>query len=414
MSRPQHIAISSLSVAAIVAIVVLVILGASGGAAAEAPCGPRTDGVYLATARTVATRIRDEELAGATVLRALRTISSDRALASAVAAGDLPAVHRELLAILFNHQHIVRLRVLRAGRVLDDVGGPLVLSPVSGRLRSHGRDVGTFAFSVQDDMGYRLLAARLVGARTVMRYGSETVMANIGVGSAALRDGGVVRVAGTAYLIGSLDIGRFPTGTLRVALLVPRPRAALSHVSCAQVRTDVLGGVARRVYDESLTGPAITSALGGVRHDRTLAAALARGDRATARHEVEKLFNKVHLVRLQVSSSGGVVADLGTRQPLVAPVTMAIVDGSGARVGAAAMAVQSVGGFVGVSSYLTQARVLARDEGHQLGGRIAGPATLPASGAVAYAGARYYVSSFSGTLFGGGAMTVYTLARDQG
>jgi hypothetical protein len=152
-----------------------------------------------------------------------------------------------------------------------------------------------------------------------------------------------------------------------------------------------------------------------VRHDGTLAAALARGDRASARHEVEKLFRKVHLVRLRVSSSGGVVvADLGTRQPLVAPVTMAIVDGSGARVGVAAMAVQSVGGFVGVSSYLTQARVLARVGGQQLAGRIAGPATLPASGAVAYAGAHYHVSSFSATLFGGGAMSVYTLARDQG
>jgi len=58
----------------------------------------------------------------------------------------------------------VRLRVLAGGQLLSDVGGPFVLAPVSAPLapaRAHDR---RFVLSIQDDLGYRLLAQRLAGS----------------------------------------------------------------------------------------------------------------------------------------------------------------------------------------------------------------------------------------------------------
>ena len=62
------------------------------------------------------------------------------------------------------HWHIVRLRVERGGHVLADVGGPHVTAPVSGMLRAHGRTLGRYVMSVQDDLGYVKLVTRFIGA----------------------------------------------------------------------------------------------------------------------------------------------------------------------------------------------------------------------------------------------------------
>ena len=163
MTERSRIITSLFAVAAIVATGVLLVAGATGGGAGARPeraCGAATDATYLSTAYAVAVRIRDGERSGAAVRRDVRTIEADRVLANAVAAGDAATVHSEVLALVFNHQHIVRLRVLRNGQVLDDVGGPRVLAPVTGSLRVGGRTVGTFVMSIQDDLGYQKLADR--------------------------------------------------------------------------------------------------------------------------------------------------------------------------------------------------------------------------------------------------------------
>ena len=57
-------------------------------------------------------------------MRAVATVQSDAVLANAVAADDVAATTAEVRALVYNHEHIVRLRVLRDGVVLDDFGGP--------------------------------------------------------------------------------------------------------------------------------------------------------------------------------------------------------------------------------------------------------------------------------------------------
>ena len=124
MPPPSRIVTILAAGAAVAAIAVLLALGVPRGAAAEKPCGAEADRVWVDANFRVARRIRDEELVGLTVSRAMHTISGDKALARAVAAGDLAGIHQQIGVLLYNHEHVVRIRVLSAaGAVLVDVGG---------------------------------------------------------------------------------------------------------------------------------------------------------------------------------------------------------------------------------------------------------------------------------------------------
>jgi hypothetical protein len=416
MTERSRIVTSAFALAAIAAIGALLVLGAGGSGAGadvrpERPCGAATDATYLSTAFAVAVRIRDGERSGSAVRRDVRTIEADRVLANAVAAGDIATVHSEVLALVFNHTHIVRLRVLRNGQVLDDVGGPRVLAPVTGSLRAGGRTVGTFVMSIQDDLGYQKLVDRLIGARVVMRYHGQTVMSDIAVGSQPLAPGGTVAVGGVRYLVASLEIGRFPSGTLRVSILLPRPRVALRRSSCAQVRADLLADIAERAYDEAETGDAFVGPpLNALAHTTTLSAALAAGDDAGAAQIVKSMVAAGDFARLRVVAGGRVIADAGVSIPLLAPLTRPLLDAAGQRVGQAIFAVQSAHGYANLTHALGRVPVLVRAGSQQLAGTFAGPATLPSSGPLTYLGVSYEVASFVGTRFPRGAVRIYVLS----
>lgn len=415
MRTPSRIIVSLFSGTAAAAIIALLVLGAVGGRAAEAPCGTDTGATHLATSLEVAQRIAAEERAGPTVSRAKHTIESDTTLAKAITRDDVAAVHQQIGVLLYNHEHIVRIRLLSAsGRVIADVGGKLVLSPISGDFRIGGRIVGSFMFSVQDDMGYRLLAKRLVGADTVMRYQGRTVMSDINVGSQPLVDGSTVAVGGASYLVTSIVLGHFPIGQLDVSLLIRTPRASLATQSCLQVRAEVLGDVARRVYLENETGPAIQIARSAVTGSVVLPRALARRDVAAVRASARRLLRAAHILRIQIISKGRSIVDVrSTSEPLVQPVSIPIRDRSHTLVGHALVAVQSVDGFVGISSYLTGAPIVTSTGTTQLtDGDLSGLPSLPVSGQITAAGASYHVASFTGMLYPSGALAVHLLSPD--
>jgi len=246
MPDPARTATSLLAGAAIAVIAALLVIGAPAGSAA-ANCGAASDRTYLSIAAGLARRINVGESTGGEVGRVRQSISSNQALAAAVAADDVGAVDVAVRALVFNHEHIVRLRVLRGAVVIDDLGGPFVLAPVRGTLRLGGRVVGSFVMSIQDDAGYRKLAERLVGAGVVIRYGGRTLMSDIALGDTQLPAHGPVAIAGRHYLVASFTAGRFPSGTLHISLLFPSPPAALARSTCAQIRADVLADpMARR------------------------------------------------------------------------------------------------------------------------------------------------------------------------
>jgi hypothetical protein len=377
------------------------------------PCGSATDGIFRSTAFAVASRISEGERSSGGVTRALAYVEADTALANAVADDDLATVDSEVRTIVIqNHDHIVRLRVLRDGRLLDDVGGSLVLSPVTGSLRVGDRVVGTFVLSVQDDLGYRGLVERLADAHIVIRYQDQTIMTDIAaLPAAALPARGSVSIAGVRYLVESFREARFPVGELDISLLWPAP--ATASESCPQVAAAYLAGVAKRTYREAqvaswYVGDAETE----LADTPALPAALAAGDEAQVTQIATTLFRDGGFARLRIDAGTHVVADVGTMVPLIAPLSRPLVDGAGQTVGEAIFSVETAHGYLDVARSLTGAEALIRASAtDQIAGTVSGPAKLPTSGAVRYLGASYQVASFAASTFPAQSVRVYMLLR---
>jgi hypothetical protein len=216
--------------------------------AAGPACGAPGAEVLARSAGVVATRIYTGELSGSETKADQRQVESFAPLLNAVAAGNRSAVAEAVTSLVFSHTHVVRLRVTKAGSVLADVGGPDILAPVAGTLRLHGRSIGRYVLSVQDDLGYVKLATRFIGVPLVMRAGSRAVPVEglLNPGPASIPQHGPVVYRHTAYEAFSFNASAFPSGPLRISLLVP-VSASLPSMTCAAIRSAELGHVAQRI-----------------------------------------------------------------------------------------------------------------------------------------------------------------------
>jgi hypothetical protein len=205
----------------------------------------------------VATRIYANELSSSEVFRDKRQVETFSPLLSAVASGNRTAVREAVESLVFSHTHLVRLRVTRGGEVLADVGGPEILAPLSGSLRSGGATVGHYVLSVQDDLGYVKLVTRFTGVSLVLRAGSRILPVEGAVtpGPASIPAHGPVSYRNRTYEAFSFDAKAFPSGPLRISLLVPVP-GALSQSTCSQIKVAELGDVARRITRRFVLSPA--------------------------------------------------------------------------------------------------------------------------------------------------------------
>ncbi|HEV3319916.1 MAG TPA: hypothetical protein VG053_09365 [Solirubrobacteraceae bacterium] len=148
-------------------------------------------------------------------------VQHNQPLLQAVAAHD-PAATRLAIEGLLN-EHIVRLRVSAGGRLLSDVGGPYVLGPVHAPLRLNGRRIGSVVLSIQDDEGYKRLAQRLAGLDVLMYMGSRLVKNSLGPAPGTVPAGGSYRYRGRTFRVYTLHVEAFPSGPLRIAVLIPIP-----------------------------------------------------------------------------------------------------------------------------------------------------------------------------------------------
>ena len=217
-------------------------------AAAGPPCGAAGAEALARTAGLVATRIYAGEVSGSETRSDQRQVEGFSPLLKAVAGGNRAAIREAVTSLVYSHTHVVRLRVTHGSSVLADVGGPYILAPVAGTLRLHGRSIGHYVLSVQDDVGYVKLSTRFIGAPVVMRAGSHPVPVEglLTPGPKSIPAHGPVTYRQTRYEAFSFNARAFPSGPLRISLLLPVP-ASLPARSCEQIRTTELGRIAQRI-----------------------------------------------------------------------------------------------------------------------------------------------------------------------
>ena len=245
--------------------------------AAAPTCGAQTAATLASVDTTVAQGIYTAELHSREVGGDAAHVTHSQALLSALASDDAAAVREAVHSIVYTpHWHIVRLRVVRAGHVIADVGGPDVIAPVTGTLRSHGRTLGTYVMSVQDDLGYVKLVSRFIGVPVNLYRNGSLLMGTLPPAPSKLSSGASVHVQGVSYLVQLLNAQAFPSGPLRVALFIPAPSRTTSDASCAAVRVAAWGSVAMHIAARLQPLPAHYQSLVEVLHDTTGAPAFVR------------------------------------------------------------------------------------------------------------------------------------------
>ncbi|HEU0250437.1 MAG TPA: hypothetical protein VFR48_06925 [Solirubrobacteraceae bacterium] len=220
----------------------------------EGACGPATASTIGAVDAAVARKIYLGELTGHEVGEDVAHVAGSAELVNAVASDSPSAGYAVVHQIVYTpHWHIVRLRVLRNGKVLADVGGPYIIAPISGALRQNGVKVGSFVMSVQDDVGYVKLVTRFTGVPIDLyggpppRPASKFLMGTLQPAPRLPSDGATVKAHGVSYFARVAQVNAMPNGKLHVALLVPAPAKALAARSCATVRNSAWGGIVKHV-----------------------------------------------------------------------------------------------------------------------------------------------------------------------
>ena len=220
-------------------------VGPAGRSGAEA-CGSASAAAISAVDVAAARHIYAGELHGGEMRADIGHVTGSQALLSAMAGSNPAAVQAAVHGLVYApHWHIVRLRVLKAGKVLADVGGPYIIAPVTGTLRWHGRTVGSYVMSVQDDVGFVKLVSRFIGASIDIYRNGSPLMGTLEPAPPAVSTGARMTVAGIAYRAAVMQAGAFPSGSLQIALYTKESAAASG--SCTTVRSAAWGSVAAHI-----------------------------------------------------------------------------------------------------------------------------------------------------------------------
>jgi len=173
-----------------------------------------------ATYGLVAERVYYAEHEGSKAELLLHYAEHSRPFREAVLAGNATATRAAIIGFFRSHLHIVRVRVIRGGKLLLDVGGPHVLAPIPGVIRNaRGQVAAHFLMAIQDDLGFQILSRAFTGAQVVMREGTRQVMGSLSPGPATIPNRGRVVYRGASYQTYSFMAEAFPSGPLRISLL---------------------------------------------------------------------------------------------------------------------------------------------------------------------------------------------------
>ncbi len=188
-------------------------------------CAPTAAQTATDAIGATAIRIYKQEQSGPATRAVVRDFERSRSFQQAVVSDNPIATRDAIVAFFETTLHVVRVRATLGEKLVADVGGPHVLAPIRGDVRNaHGRVVGHFLLSVQDDLGYVILTHRFAGAQ-VFLYEDPShptqVAGNVSPGPVSVPKRGTVVFDGARYSAYSFRAEAFPKGPLRVSLLIP-------------------------------------------------------------------------------------------------------------------------------------------------------------------------------------------------
>jgi hypothetical protein len=378
--------------------------GVAAVAGAPAATAGECASTVAGTLAQVGERIYHEAATGGDVAEAVNRVRSSTALQSAVRGNDPRAAATALRSLMLNQ--IVRIEVLRSGRVFAAAGSQSAIAPVSGSIP--GTKAG-FVLSVQADRSYLQVAQQITGAQILLLDGTRRLDTTItGPPPSTVPIRGSLSSGGRSFQVFSLTGTVYPSSPLRVAVLVPS-----ADISCpgstAQARVETLGHVGERIYDEELHSRAVSTTIRHIEESASFRRAVANADPAATRAAIEGFFAQhIHVVRVRVMIGERLLVDVG------GPFALAPLHGTlrsnGRVVGQFTTAIQDDAGYLKLAHLFTGAQVLMRTGARQVMGTLTpGPANVPMRGQVSYSGRSYQAYSFTGQAFPSGPLQLSLL-----
>ncbi len=357
--------------------------------------------------------VRGERVASAEVL-----IEQSRKLRAAVEGDDRSAALQAARALLATG-HLTDLRVTRDGRPFINVGGP-ALTPLRGTLKgAGGAAIASYVTSVWSDEGFLAEAGGISQGVVVLRTSrGASVGGSPSLGAGSLPTQGRLKLEGVAYSYTSFAVEAYPSGALRVYLLIPTSATvALCGHTTQDTTVNTLRVIAKLIY-KGESGRSARRQVQRVQHDRALLEAVADRDPAATEHAIRALLNE-HIVRLRVSAGAQLLSDVGGPYVL-APVSAPLRLG-GHTIGSFVLSIQDDEGYLRLTKRLAALDVLMymnRGTGAappQLVkdslGPLPGPAlaSVPASGSFDYKGHTFRVFTVHAEAFPSGPLTIRVL-----
>jgi hypothetical protein len=375
---------------------------ASATASPSATCST----TVASTLGTVAARIYHEAATGGDVAQAVHRVQSSTALAGAIDSGNVGAAGAALQGLLAGQ--IVRIAVLRGGHVFARAGSGSAIAPVHGQVPGTS---ATFILSTQPIKAYLQVVHQVTGAQVLLLAGDRPLAGTIGGSLPASAPGeGPLTLAGQSYQAFTLPGADYPSGPLRIVLLVPS-----AEISCpgspASTRVETLGHVGERVYDEELHSPDVAATLHHMESSSEFQRAVAAGNATATRAAIIGFFGQhIHVVRVRVTIGSKLLIDEGG--PFVLAPVHGTLHSGGRVVGHFEMAIQDDAGYLKLAHLFTGAEVLMRTGSRQVMGTLTpGPASVPDRGEVSYRGQSLQAYSFSGEAFPEGPLRISLLLK---
>jgi hypothetical protein len=371
----------------------------------------------LATRASVLERVYHEGLHSQRVDSAEYLIEHSAALRAAVESANRSAARTAAEALLATG-HLTNLAIKRDGEPFIAVGGA-ALAPVQGTLAGvHGTAIASYLTSVWADEGFLSESGGISEGVVALRTANATSVADSpSIGVRPLPNEGTLTLKGVAFSYTSFPVQAYPSGALRVYLLIPTSAASPLCGHTAQDTTvKTLRRVAELIYAGETGGHATRAQVRRVQSNRPLLEAVARREPAAAERAIQALLNH-HIVRLRVSADGQLLSDVGgpyVLGPVSAPLRL-----GGHTIGSLVLSIQDDEGYLRLTRRLAGLDVLMY---MNLGsgapqlvkdslGPLPGPAlaSVPAGGAYRYRGRSFRVFTVHATAFPSGPLTIRVL-----